>query len=219
MQHWLFRDRNDAGEQLAARLGRFRAGAPIVLALPRGGVPVAFPIAEALGVPLDVFPVRKLGAPDQPELGIGALALGGARLLNAEAIQKLGITPEQVEQVVRRESAELERQNLRFRAGRAPPALQGRTVILVDDGLATGISALAAIRAVRLLQPARIVLAVPVCASETETELRPEVDEIVCLASLSVFFAVGLWYRDFGQTTDEEVIDLLERSRRTGETA
>jgi putative phosphoribosyl transferase len=214
MPSWLFRDRDEAGRRLAERLVRFRAQHPVVLALPRGGVPVACPIAEALGVPVDVFPVRKLGAPGQPELGIGALALGGTRILSAGAIQKLGISADQVEQLIARESAELERQNVRFRAGRPMPDLHDRTAILVDDGLATGVSARAAMRAVRSMQPARVVLAVPVCAAETESELQPEADEIVCLASLHDFFAVGMWYRDFGQTSDEEVIELVERSRR-----
>lgn len=214
-QPWLFLDRADAGRQLAARLGEYRDQQPIILALPRGGVPVAAEIAQLLGAPLDVLPVRKLGAPGQPELGVGALALGGMHVLNHAAIQELRITPTQLERTVATEAAELARQSERFRGRRPFPDLRDRTVILVDDGLATGVSALAAVRAAQTYGPRRIVLAAPVCAPETISRLRPEVDDVVCVASPPDFFAVGLWYQDFSQVSDEAVHEMLERSRRT----
>jgi predicted phosphoribosyltransferase len=209
-----FRDRADAGRQLAARLDHLRGAAPLVLALPRGGVPVGAEVARALDAPLDVFLVRKVGAPGHRELGIGAVAQGDVRIFNEAAIEALGLPWHAVEAIVREETAELERRLERFRGDRALPDLRGRTIILVDDGLATGVTALAAIRALRLLDPARIVLAVPVCAPETAETLRAEVDEFACVLAPADFYAVGLWYDDFDQTTDEEVVDLLQRARR-----
>jgi putative phosphoribosyl transferase len=210
---WIYRDRADAGRQLAARLTAYRDEHPIVLALPRGGVPVGFEVARALNAPLDVFPVRKLGAPGHRELGVGAIAPEGVYVLNRAAIAALGITREQLEEVVKEETAELERRLRQYRGDRPMPDLRDRTVIIVDDGLATGVSAVAAIRAIRKHQPRRIVLAVPVCAPETVDELRGEVDDIVCAARPQNFIGVGLWYERFDQTTDEEVQDLLERAR------
>lgn len=209
VSRWLFRDRADAGQQLAARLTRYRDEDPIVLALPRGGVPVGYEIARVLGAPLDVFPVRKLGAPGQRELGIGAIAPGGACVLDSATIRELGITRAQIENVVAAETLELQRQLHRFRGERPMPALQGRTVILVDDGLATGVSARVAILAIRALRPRRVVLAVPVCAPKTAEGLSHEVDELVCLARPENFLAVGRWYHDFQQTSDETVLELL----------
>ncbi len=185
-----------------------------MLALPRGGVPVAYEVARALGAPLDLLVARKLGAPDQPELGIGAVAPGGVRLLNEHAVRVLGISEEYLQEVTRREMEELERRQRAFRGDQPPPDLRDRSVIIVDDGLATGITARAAVASVRLSAPRRIVLAVPVCAPEAATVLGREVDEIVCLARPDDFRAVGLWYEDFEQTSDEQVIDLLERARR-----
>jgi putative phosphoribosyl transferase len=176
-------------------------------------VPVGYEVARALEAPLEVLPVRKLGAPGHREYGIGAIAPGGAFVLNMAAVRALGITRAELEAVAAEETAELERRVRLYRGDRPLPDLSGRTVILVDDGLATGMSALAAIRAVRALHPERIVLAAPVCAPETAAELRGEVDDLVSVAIPDQFFAVGLWYGSFEQTSDEEVLALLDRAR------
>jgi putative phosphoribosyl transferase len=210
---WRFEDRADAGRQLADRLLRLRDERPIVLALPRGGVPVGYEVARALGAPLDVFLVRKLGVPGQRELGMGAIAPGDVQILNMEVIRALGITREEVERIAAEERAELARRMLAFRGDRPMPAIRGRSVILVDDGLATGVTARAAIRALRQLGPKRIVLAVPVCAPETAEALRPDVDELVCVQSPHDFLAVGYWYHRFDQTSDNEVVELLGAAR------
>jgi putative phosphoribosyl transferase len=209
-----FRDRTDAGERLAAKLGRY-AGRDdvIVLALPRGGVPVGYEVARALRVPLDVFVVRKLGIPWREELAMGALASGGVRLLNEEIIDAAGVQPLEVNAVTRREQAELERRELQYRGKRAFPDLTGETVILVDDGLATGSTMRVAVEALRKEGPARIIVAVPVAAVETCDAFRDVADEIVCALTPEPFAAVGFWYDDFSQTTDEEVHDLLARAR------
>jgi putative phosphoribosyl transferase len=212
-----FKDREDAGRQLAERLLPYRDENPIVLALPRGGVPVGYEISHALEAPLDVFIARKLGAPGRPEFGIGAVAQGGVRVLNERAIEALGIPEEYIEQVAERETEEIERR-LRLLRGNSPePEVRGRTVILVDDGLATGVTARAAIEALRRRAPQHLVLAVPVCAVQTEEALYSEVDELVCLKAPSDLMAIGLWYEDFEQVEDEEVIALLERARREQE--
>jgi predicted phosphoribosyltransferase len=211
---WRFEDRTEAGRDLAQRLMHLRDEHPIVLAVPRGGVPVAYEVARALGAPLDVFLVRKLGVPGQRELGMGAIAPGGVVILNVEVIRALGITQLQIERVAAEERAELERRMRAFRGDRPMPDVRGRTVILVDDGLATGVSARAAIRALREMGPKRIVLAVPVCAPETAEALRPDVDELVCVQSPRDFLAVGYWYKHFDQTSDREVVDLLADARR-----
>jgi predicted phosphoribosyltransferase len=207
-----FADRVEAGRLLAEQLSAYadRDGV-IVLALPRGGVPVGFEIASRLHAPLDVFLVRKLGAPGQPELAMGAIASGGARVLNDEVIRYLAVTPEVIEAVARAEQVELERRERAYRGDRPTPDLHGRIVILVDDGLATGSSMRAAISVVRTQSPSRVVVAVPVAARETCDELRREVDELICLRTPEPFSAVGLWYEDFSQTADEEVRDLLQR--------
>jgi len=214
---WLFRDREDAGRQLARRLEQYRLKRPVVLALPRGGVPVAYQIAEALEAPLDVLPVRKIGCPGQRELRIGAIALGGEPILDHDLIRALGISPGAVTRVEAEERTELERQRQRFRGDRPLPELADRTVIIVDDGLATGVTARAAIHAVRALGPRQIVVAVPVAAPESADELRPQVDDLVCIACPTDFFAVGLWYREFLPTSDETVISLLQQARRWDE--
>jgi predicted phosphoribosyltransferase len=201
-----FRDRRDAGRQLAAELDEY-AGRPdvLVLALPRGGVPVGFEVARALRSPLDVFLVRKLGVPGHEELAMGAIASGGVRVLNESVLRMVPVAPERVDAVARREQAELERRERSYRGDQTPPEVRGRTVILVDDGLATGASMRAAAAALRRMGPARLVVAVPVAARETCHELRADVDDLVCALTPEPFYAVGLWYDDFAQTTDAEV--------------
>lgn len=215
----LFRDREDAGQRLAPHLAHHRDAQPVVLGLPRGGLVVAYEIARALGAPLDVWVARKLGAPMQPELGVGAIAEGGEVYLDAEIIRLLGITDEELAQVAEREAEELERRVRRFRGRRPAPEIRGRTVILVDDGIATGGTARAAIRSLRRLGPRRLVLAVPVGSAPTLDALRSEVDEVVCLQPDPHLGSVGAWYLDFTQTSDEEVRALLEESRQSAAAA
>ena len=209
----LYLDRRDAGRLLATRLSAY-ADDPgvLVLALPRGGVPVAYEVAKALHVPLDVFLVRKLGLPGHEELAIGAIASGGARVLNDEVVRALRIPASIIEEVTAKEKKELARRERSYRGDRPPVDVCGRTVILIDDGLATGSSMRAAIAALRRQGPARIVVAVPVGAVETCEEFQEEADEAICAQMPEPFYAVGLWYSDFSQTTDEEVHDLLEAS-------
>ena len=209
----LFRDRTEAGRLLADRLGAY-ADRPdvLVLALPRGGVPVGYEVARALHAPLDVFLVRKLGAPGHGELAMGAIASGGVRVLNEGVVRGLGVTPEEIDAAAAAEQRELERRERAYRGGRPPLDVRGRTVILVDDGLATGSTMRAAVEALRRLGPARIVVAVPVGAPETCEEFHAEADDVVCARTPDPFYAVGLWYGDFSQTTDEEVRELLERA-------
>ncbi len=207
-----FHDRTDAGRRLAQRLTAYRGPDTVVLALPRGGVEVGYEVARELGAPLDVIVARKLGAPGQRELGIGAIAPGGVRVLDEETIALLRISPQELDAVAADEAVELARRERLFREGRPALDLAGRTVILVDDGLATGVTARAAVRAIRTRQPHRIVLAVPVCAPETAAALRGEVDDLICVESPPDFMAVGRWYEDFDQTSDHEVIDLLARA-------
>ena len=208
-----FEDRRDAGRRLARKLSRFRGERCIVFGLPRGGVPVAYEISRSLGAPLDVFVSRKLGAPGQPEFGIGAVAVGGVRVLSADVIRRLGITDEYVERITATEVAEVNRRVRYFRGERPEPEVGGRTAILVDDGLATGVTAHAAVEALRLRGPGRLILAAPVCAAQTAELFRSRVDELVCLASPSDLGAIGLWYKNFDQTTDEEVMQLLVKAR------
>jgi putative phosphoribosyl transferase len=208
-----FEDRREAGRRLAGRLSRFGGERPVVFALPRGGVPVGYEVSRSLRAPLDVFVSRKLGAPDQPEFGIGAVAAGGVRVLNADVIRRLGIPDQYVEQVTAREIAEVNRRLRYFRGGRPEPEVGGRTAILVDDGLATGVTARAAVEALRQRGPGRLVLAAPVCAAQTARLFKSRVDDLVCLASPSDLGAIGFWYKNFEQTTDEEVVQLLEKAR------
>jgi putative phosphoribosyl transferase len=205
-----FRDRAHAGRALAAGLGGY-AGRPdvVVLALPRGGVPVGAEVARALGAPLDVFLVRKLGAPGHEELAMGAIASGGVRVLNEYVVRALGVTPDVIDRGAAREAVERARRAREYRGGHSPPSLRGKTVLLVDDGLATGSTMRAAAQAVRALGPSRVVVAVPVAAAETCEALRDEADDVVCTLLPDPFHAVGLWYDDFSQTTDEEVRALL----------
>jgi putative phosphoribosyl transferase len=211
----LFRDRSEAGRWLAERLQAY-AGRPdvIVLALPRGGVPVAFELAQSLHAPLDVFLVRKLGLPGQEELAMGAIASGGVRVLNDDVVGALNVPASVIDRVAREEERELRRREQSYRGARPAPDVRGKVVILVDDGLATGSTMRAAVRAVKQMQPARVVVAVPVAAQSTRDDIGEEVDEIVCSVPPEPFLAVGRWYQDFSQTTDEEVHDLLDRAGR-----
>lgn len=210
-----YRNRSEAGRLLAAELGRYKSGRDVlVLGLARGGLPVASEVANALDAPLDVLVVRKLGAPMQPELAIGALAADGARVLNREIIGELGLSAYSVDLITRREQAEVERRESVYRSGRPPLDLKDRIVILIDDGLATGSTMLAAVRFAKKRSPQKVVLAVPVASIQALEMLRPEVDECVCLATPDWFHAVGAWYRDFQQVTDAEVKTLLDQSCR-----
>jgi len=208
-----FADRADAGRQLARRLGAYaHRHDVVVLALPRGGVPVGFEVARELNAPLDVFVVRKLGVPGHPELAMGAIASGGVRVLSEDLIDELGIPRPAIEQVSARERIELERREALYRGQRALPSLEQRTVILIDDGIATGASMEAAVAAVKQLHPAAVVVAAPVAAVESCARLRQVADAVVCAETPEPFQAVGLWYRHFDQTTDEEVVALLRHS-------
>lgn len=210
-----FRDRFEAGRVLAEHLQPYAGrGDVVVLALPRGGVPVGFEVARRLRAPLEVFVVRKLGKPGSEELAMGAIATGGVRVLNQEVVQRYNISGKDIALAIEREERELARRERLFRGGRPPPRIEGQTVILVDDGLATGSTMRAAVMALREQEPARIVVGVPVGAPETCGEFEDEADEVICAVSPERFYAVGSWYEDFTQTTDEEVRELLERSAR-----
>jgi predicted phosphoribosyltransferase len=208
-----FRDRVDAGRVLAEELARY-ADRPdvLVLALPRGGVPVGFEVARRLRAPLDVFVVRKLGVPGHEELAMGAIASGGVRLLNDGVVAVAGVSDAEIEAATARETRELIRRERLYRGDRPPPDVRGRTVILVDDGLATGATMRAAVAAVRRQGPARLVVAVPTASPDTCEELRAEVDDLVCARTPDPFYAVGVWYEDFSETTDDRVRELLERA-------
>ena len=209
-----FRNRLEAGRLLGKELAK-RLGTRddlIVLGLPRGGVPVAFEVAHALNAPLDVFIVRKLGTPGHEELAMGAIASGGVRVLNEDVLRYVPLTPAVIESIAKREQMELERREKEYRGARVPVDVRGRTVVIVDDGLATGSTMKAAVRALRRMEPHAIVVAVPVGAERTCHELRSDADDVVCLRVPEPFQAVGLWYDDFEQTTDAEVHDLLGRA-------
>jgi len=209
----LFADRFEAGLLLASKLGEFRnRDDVVVLALPRGGVPVGYEVANELHAPLDVFVVRKLGVPGQEELAMGALASGGIILVNRDVVEALGISQQTIDAAVSREQHELERRERAYRDGRSPIEVQQRTVILVDDGLATGSSMRVAATALRTKAPAQIVVAVPVASPSTCAEFEGEVERVICAVTPEPFWAVGQWYRNFSQTTDEEVSELLRRA-------
>lgn len=213
----LFADRADAGRRLAEALGPLAQSDPVVLGLPRGGVPVAFHVAQELGAPLDVIVVRKLGVPRHPELGFGAIGEDGVRIISEDIVRRAGVGQADIAAVQQAEEAELSRRAREFRGGRPRVPLEGRTVILVDDGVATGATALAACAVARAQGAAHVVLAVPVAPPSAAARLRTEADELVCLSAPAGFSAVGEWYRDFGQTPDQEVVSLLERAaRRSG---
>jgi predicted phosphoribosyltransferase len=209
----LFADRREAGRRLAARLHDYAGSNPIVLALPRGGIPVAYEVARALGAPLDVFIVRKLGVPGHEEFALGAIASGDVVVLNPELVNQLGLSRQDIQAIIEAERRELDRRERAYREGAPPLDVRGRTVILVDDGLATGATMLAAIAALRKLGPARIIVAVPVAAPETCEAMAGAADEVVCAVTPQPFHAVGLWYENFAQTTDDEVRALLQAAR------
>lgn len=212
----MFKNRTEAGKKLAARLLEYKSEQPLVLALPRGGVPVAYEVAAALDAPLDVIVVRKLGAPGQPELGIGAVVDGDhpQSVLNEDVMSLLHVSDAYLQREVAVELQEIRRRQERYRGGRPPAPIEGHTVIVVDDGIATGGSMRAALRGVRRARPRRLVLAVPVAPPETITALQSEADAIVCLSTPVFFHAVGQFYANFTQTTDEEVIELLDAAQR-----
>lgn len=207
-----FVDRLDAGRRLAARMRGFEREDPVVLGLPRGGIPVAAEVARTLGAPLDVCLVRKLGVPYQPELGMGALGEGGVRVVNDDIVRGARVTPEELEQVEAHERAVLEERARRYRGQRPPLPVEGRTVVLVDDGVATGSTARAACRIARARGAARIVLAVPVAPEDWTARLGDEADDLVCLGTPREFFAIGQFYADFAQTDDSEVVRCLEEA-------
>jgi predicted phosphoribosyltransferase len=206
-----FRDRIEAGQLLGRELAARTIENAIVLALPRGGVPVGAEVAKALGAPLDVFIVRKLGVPGHEELAMGAIASGGVRVLNRDVLDYGRITPQQLDAATAREERELSRREAEYRGNRPPLDVRGRTVIIVDDGLATGSTMRAAVQSLRAMEPKRVIVAVPVGAAQTCEEFRDIVDEMVCLRTPEPFEAVGLWYDDFTQTTDAEVHALLSQ--------
>jgi putative phosphoribosyl transferase len=211
----LFRDRLDAGRQLATALEPYRQDRPIVLALPRGGVPVGFEVAKALAAPLDVLLVRKIGAPGHEELALGAVVDGEdpQLVLNEDVVRAVAPRPGYIEAEMRRQLAEIERRRQHYSGDRPPLSVKGRVAIVVDDGIATGATVKAALRGLSHHDPARLVLAVPVAPADSLAELRPECDDVVCLATPDPFYAVGPHYRDFRQTTDDEVVRLLAEAR------
>lgn len=215
-RHHPFRNRREAGQHLAQAVLHLKDANPVVLALPRGGVPVGFEVAQALGAEFDILLVRKIGAPGHEELGIGAIVDGANPqiVLNDEIVRMTGATPAYIDAEAARQLAELERRRKAYRGGANPAELKGRTVIVVDDGIATGGTVKAALQGLRLASPARLVLAVPVAPAESLAALRTLCDELICLMSPSPFYAVGAHYLDFSQTSDEEVIQLLEAASR-----
>lgn len=209
----IFQDRVDAGKKLAARLRQFADRSPLVLALPRGGVVVGFEVAKELRAPLDVVVVRKVGDPVNPELGVGALAEQDVSIIDYDAVSSLGLTHEQLQEVQQREKKELERRIAVYRGGKPLPEVKGKTVILVDDGIATGITAKAAVAAVQKLNPAEVVLAVPVCSSDTAEMFRRQNVPLVCLSLEEHLGAIGSFYNNFEQVEDDMVIELLEKAK------
>jgi putative phosphoribosyl transferase len=215
----VFADRRDAGRRLAVHLAHLAGRDVVVLALPRGGVPVGFEVAAAIGAPLDVIVVRKLGVPSQPELGMGAIGEDGVVVMNPEVVRAARVTSSQIEAIAERERHELDRRAQRFRGDRTRVAIGGRTVVIVDDGIATGSTARAACQVARAAGADRVILAVPVGPPTAVADLRGDADEVVVADTPSRLYAIGEWYRDFSQTSDEEVVDLLAAARGPGYTA
>lgn len=212
----VYDDRHDAGRALVPEVRRFDLHDPLILGLPRGGVPVAYEIAVALSAPLDILLVRKLGAPFQPELAIGAIASGGIQVLNEELVKRVrGLDDDTLENIVARETLELERREKEYRGDRPFPGLEGKDVVLADDGMATGATMRAAAESVRAQQPSKLLVAVPTGSVSAVRSVTPLVDRVICLETPAEFYAVGQFYRNFGQTTDEEVRDLLDKARET----
>lgn len=210
-----FKNREDAGRKLANKLLKYtHRNDVIILALPRGGVPVAYEVAKKLKVPMDVFLVRKLGVPGQEELAMGAIASGGVEVLNKDIVQSIGISRNTIDKVAEKEHKELERREKYYRGDRPKPEIKGKHVMLIDDGLATGASMRSAVRAVRSWNPAEVIVAVPTSAPDTCELFEYEADKIICLSTPEPFYGVGAWYEDFSQTTDEEVSDLLEKAEK-----
>jgi predicted phosphoribosyltransferase len=208
-----FRDRTEAGQLLARQLAHYQQQPDVlVLGLPRGGVPIAYQVAQALGAPLDVFVVRKIGVPGHEELAMGALASGGVRVLNDDVVRHLALDSNTLDALTREEQQEVDQRERRYRGERPAAPLAGRTVILVDDGLATGATMRAAVAAVRQQQPARVAVAVPVAAPQVCDDMRQEADDVVCVATPPALGGIGAWYRDFSQTTDDEVRQLLAQA-------
>ncbi len=215
-QETVFRNRQDAGMRLAQRLKRFHDANPIVLALPRGGVVVGYEIAKQLDVSLTVMVVRKLGAPHNPELGIGAISEGGVKILDTQMIQTLEVSDSELASIIEKEQRELRRRIEIYRYSQPLPDLQMNTVILVDDGVATGVTAFAAIKAAYRLRPHRVIFAVPVCAPETAEIIKIKVDDFICISQPPELSAIGSYYEDFAQVTDDEVVELLSRKKERG---
>lgn len=207
-----YQNRRDAGRRLGDLLNQSRLDEPVVLALPRGGVPVGFEVARSLGAQLEIFVARKIGAPHHTEFGIGAVAEGGVSVFDDRSVATLGLGPAELQQLAAAGEAEVRRRVAAYRKGRPLPPLEGRGVILVDDGLATGVTAEAAIRSLRAHAPGRLVLAVPVCAGQTRDRLAQTADEVVCAMAPPSFLSVGSWYEDFSQTTDEEIEALMAKA-------
>ena len=208
----IFKDRVEAGQILAHRLSKYADQNPLVLGLPRGGVPVAFEVAKALKAPLDVYIVRKLGVPGHEELAMGAIATGEVRVLNKPVVEDLQISEEEIESETRKEKEELKRRERLYRSGRAPLDVSKRTILLIDDGIATGSTIKAAVAALKKQKAGRIVIGVPVAPFSTIEELKKEVDEVVCISTPEFFYAISLWYDEFPQTSDEQVRELLEKA-------
>lgn len=209
----LYKNRQDAGRKLAEKLEKYTEDKPVIIALPRGGVVLGYEVAKALQAPLDIIATRKIGAPFQPEFGIGAIAPNGVRTLDYKSIELLGISESQIEEIIEKETIEMNRRIKLYRKDLAPLDLNKKTVIIVDDGLATGVSTRAAILSIKQMNPKKIILAVPVSPPDTADKFRKEVDDFICLSEPPDFYAVGAYYDDFDQVSDNEVINLIQKAK------
>lgn len=215
----IFKDRQEAGEKLAEKLIKYADEKPVIIALPRGGVVLGYEVAKKLNAPLDIIVARKIGAPFNPELGIGAIAPNGIRILNVEAIQHFGISEIEIEKIIKKETEEMERRIKLYRKDRPALDLHKKTVIVIDDGLATGVSTRAALLAIKTMSPKKTILAVPVSPPHTADKFRKKVDEFICLGEPQDFYAVGAYYDNFEQTSDEEVINLIQKAKENYESS